>query len=204
MLKELPDMPNMSSFPNSVILLGTIVFLLTACSGNIKSASDTAPVSAGFSLMRADGLANPLLKPDGWFFHQESKGGNNAYFITQEKIVPDKWFKTGMTVNVLQGASAVPQGPSAYARLMLQKYAQEGRVVARKIVQPESWLELFAQDVILDESSENPVHLHLFLAANNKESRLYVCLFESPQAIWTEMWPIGKKIIQHLFSEGQY
>jgi hypothetical protein len=168
-----------------VFLLGTL-FAITI------RALDLPKPPHGFTWQEIPELKAAFLKPDGWFFKQESNKGTKAYFITQEDITKSGEFSTGLTVNVihLKKDSAVERG-----KAMIDQMAAQHHV--------KTWSRVFGpfQEFgceLKDTDASGTIVMQALNVANPKTNVLYVFTFESPIAEWDAAWKIGQQMMDSL------
>ena len=146
----------------------------------------------GFTWQEIPELKAAFLKPDGWFFKQESEKGTLAFFITKEELKGSGQFETGLTVNVfrLKQDSAVERGKD-----LIEKMASEHH--AKQWEQSVGTFKEFGC-LIKDTDSSGTIVLHSLTIANPKTNTLYLFMFESPESKWDAEWKLGKQIMDSL------
>jgi len=147
---------------------------------------------SGFTWQEVPELKAAFLKPDGWFFKQETKKGTLAYFITQEDLAKTNEFSTGLSLNVIhpKNDSAVERGKDMIDQMAVQH-------------QVKSWSRQFGpfQEFgceLKDTDASGTVVMHALNIANPKTNVLYIFTFESPAANWEAAWKIGQQMMEAL------
>lgn len=153
---------------------------------------------AGFAWQQIPEVKSALLRPEGWFFKQEQKGGILGYFVTEQDIDKAGVFETGLTVNVfprLGEGLAVERGKALIDRVA----AAHGQKTS---VEQVGQLQEFGCEV-RDTNSSGTVVMHALAVANTKTDTLYLLIFESPAAQWDASWRIGKAMMDAVkFDDG--
>jgi hypothetical protein len=160
-------------------------------------AADLPSAPSGFAWEQIPELKSALLKPDGWYFKQEEKGGILGYFITREDIDKTGHFDTGLTVNVfpkLGAGLAIERGKEVIDRVAAQHHQQTW-------THQEGDLQEIGCE-IKDSDPSGTVVMHALAVANTKTDTLYLLIFESPESEWTSSWKIGKEIIDAFKFDG--
>jgi len=168
-----------------VFLLGTLVALTLR-------ALDLPKPPSGFTWQQIPELKAAFLKPDGWFFKQESDKGTLAFFITKEDLKRSGQFETGLTVNVfrVRQGSAVERGKALIEKMASEHHAKQ-------------WEQSFGPFkefgcLIKDTDASGTIVMHSLTMANPKTNTLYLFMFESPESKWDVEWKLGKQIMDTL------
>ncbi len=139
-----------------------------------------------------------FLKPDGWFFKQESSKGTLAYFITQEDLVKNGEFATGLTINVfhLKRDSSVQRGKAMIDQMAAQHHVKTWSRTAGPFQE-------FGCE-IKDTDASGTIVMHALAVANPKTNTLYLFIFESPVASWDTAWKLGQQIMDTLAIDDDF
>ena len=161
-------------------------------------ALDLPSPPSGFTWQQIPELKAAILRPDGWFFRQESDKGTLAYFITKEDIRVNGQFETGLTVNVfhLKQDSAVD-----HAKALIDNMAagKSGKTWSRPV---GAFQEFDCQ--FKDTDASGTIVMSALTVANPKTNTLYLFVFESPESDWDTAWKIGKPIMDTLAIDDDY
>lgn len=161
-------------------------------------AADMPSPPSGFAWQQIPEVKSALLRPEGWYFKQEEKGGIIGYFVTKQDIDTAGHFETGLTVNVfprLGEGLAVERGKALIDRVA----AEHGQ---KSWNQQVGQLQEFGCEVKDTDASGTEV-MHALAVANTKTDTLYLLIFESPAAEWDASWPIGKEMMDAVkFDDG--
>jgi hypothetical protein len=155
-------------------------------------AIDLPKAPSGFTWQEVPELKAAFLKPNGWFFKQESSKGTIAYFITQEDLAKNGEFATGLTINVfhLKEGSAVDRGKTLIDQMASQHHVK----TQSRAFGP---FQEFACD-LKDTDASGTVQLHALTVANPRTNTLYLFIFESPVDTWDTAWKLGQQIMDML------
>ncbi len=161
-------------------------------------AADLPSPPSGFAWQQIPEVRSALLRPQGWYFKEEEKGGILGYFVTQQDIDKAGHFETGLTVNVfprLGEGLAVERGKGVIDRVA-------GAHGEKAWSQQVGQLQEFGCEV-RDTDASGTVVMHALAVANTKTDTLYLLIFESPAAEWDASWRIGKEMIDAVkFDDG--
>ena len=165
------------------------IFVLGILFASTVRASDLPKPPQGFTWQQVPELKAAFLKPDGWFFKQDSDKGTLAFFITKEDLKGSGQFETGLTVNVfrLKQDSAVERG-----KALIEKMASEHH--AKPWEQSVGPFKEFGCEMKDTDSSGTTV-MHSLTIANPKTNTLYLFIFESPEQTWDAEWKLGKPMM---------
>jgi hypothetical protein len=143
-------------------------------------------------------VKSALLRPEGWYFKQEEKGGILGYFITKQDIDKSGHFETGLTVNVFP---RLGEGLAAErGKALIDRVASSHK--EKTWVQQAGPLQEFGCEV-KDTDSSGTVVMHALAVANTKTDTLYLLIFESPAPDWDTSWKIGKEMMDAVkFDDG--
>jgi hypothetical protein len=155
-------------------------------------AIDLPNAPSGSTWQEVPELKAAFLKPDGWFFKQESSKGTTAYFITQEDLAKNGEFATGLTINVfhLKESSAVERG-----KAMIDQMASQHHVKTQ--TRAFGPFKEFGCE-LKDTDASGTIEMHALTVANPKTNTLYLFIFESPVATWDAAWKLGQQIMDML------
>lgn len=135
-----------------------------------------------------------VLAPNNWNFKSEQDKTTKAYFITLENIDKDGSYKTGLSINVIQGKS---KNASQYAKGLA------GTIMAdKKVTKAGEVTERTEGDLTFYEFQYEASHptydgtVHNLIVANKATNTLYAIIFESPSDQWDEAWKIGQVMIE--------
>jgi hypothetical protein len=151
-------------------------------------AADLPSPPSGFAWQQIPEVKSALLRPEGWHFKQEERGGILGYFVTKQDIDEQGHFETGLTVNVfprLGGGLAVERGQALIQRVATAHHEKTWN-------QQVGQLQEFGCEV-RDTDASGTVVMHALAVANTKTDTLYLLIFESPAADWDASWQIGKE-----------
>ena len=149
-----------------------------------------------------------VLKPSGWFVHEDNRGFSASCFISKEEMQDSGGFSTGFTINVLTNFKKLHKAaPSAYAERFMNQLAAKTKKSGGKI--EAAWkdekgpLKSFGTRYsgFLKAGAEDPGALttvHAVAFADDKRSILYLIMFESPKEDWPAAWKIAETVIQQL------
>lgn len=171
------------------ILLFAFIAALFVCP---LSSMELPKVPTGFTWQEIPELKAAFLKPERWFFKQESSKGTNAYFITKEDINKTGQFNTGLTVNVfrLKHESAVERGKSLIEGMATQHNVK----TSSRVFGP---FQEFSCE-LRDTDANGTILMYALTVANPKTNTLYLFVFESPESSWDAEWKLGKQILDTL------
>ena len=161
-------------------------------------AIDLPKAPVGFTWQEVPELKAAFLKPNGWFFKQESSKGTLAYFITQEDLAKNGEVATGLTINVfhLKKDSAVEHG-----KAMIDQMAAQHKV--------KTWsreagpFQEFGCE-LKDTDASGTIVMHALTVANPKTNTLYLFIFESPATSWGAAWKLGQQIMDALAIDDDF
>jgi hypothetical protein len=161
-------------------------------------AADLPSPPSGFAWQQIPEVKSALLRPEGWYFKQEEKGGILGYFVTEQDINKAGHFETGLTVNVfprLGEGLAVERGKALIDRVA-------GAHGEKTWSQQVGQLQEFGCEV-RDTDASGTVVMHALAVANTKTDTLYLLIFESPAGDWDTSWKIGKEMMDAVkFDDG--
>lgn len=169
-----------------------LLSLLVAFSAPMLQAIDLPKAPSGFTWQEVPELKAAFLKPEGWYFKQESSKGTLAYFITKEDLAKTGRFDTGLTINVfhLKKDAAVD-----HAKALIDQMATQHNVKTwSRVVGP---FQEFGCDM-KDTDATGTIMMHALTVANPKTNTLYLFIFESPVATWDAAWKLGQQIMDTL------
>jgi hypothetical protein len=171
-----------------ILLLGLAVAFIA----QTLHAIDLPKAPSGFSWQEVPELKAAFLKPNGWFFKQESSKGTLAYFITQEDLAKNGEFSTGLTMNIFhfKQDSAVDHGKALIDRMAAQHHVKTWS----RLVGP---FQEFGCE-LNDTDASGTIRMHALTVANPKTNTLYLFIFESPLANWDAAWKLGQQIMDAL------
>ncbi|MBH8569868.1 hypothetical protein KB206_13330 [Microvirga sp. STS02] len=160
--------------------------------------SVAAPVGYNWQLLPEVNAA--VLKPFTWNYKAEASRDAQAYFVTRERIVPGKQFKTGLSLNVVQRISAKSKQPAdAYARAFA---ARSGRGAGQQVLGQETKaqgpLRLYGVRYRLSSGPDGPKIIQQWAIANTATDTFYLLLFESPEKDWPLAWKFGEEMIKQI------
>jgi hypothetical protein len=154
-----------------------------------------APV--GYEWEQCVGMKAEFLKPEEWFFKEESSSsGNPACFISKERITSTQGFETGLSINAIQNVSdATATAPSVYMEAYMDKIAE-----SFDDVEPYDRLNEASGTFmgLASTMSKQDITVYYLLYYNTKSDTLYVISFESPNKTWKESWKIGTVLLEKL------
>jgi hypothetical protein len=171
------------------LLVVPVVLLVLALP---SSAVDVPPAPSGFAWQEVPELKAAFLKPNGWFYRQESQEGTFAVFITKEDISKGGEFQTGMSLNVfhLKKDPTVERGKYMIESMAKAKHAE----MWTRSVGP--FQEFGCQ--VEDTDATGAIIMHALAVANPKTNTLYYFTYESPESEWDNAWKTGKQIMDML------
>lgn len=178
------------------------ILLAIACSLLATTASGEQPELPappnGFEWQWCDEVRVGILKPAGWHFKRDTKNDTEAYFITKEKIEPEKGFFTGLILNVLSGVGKKTKGrASSYAKKFIREAMRDKEFVVKEI--PQATLgpaKTIGCRITKDDST-----VHYFLVSDDRYDKLYLFFFEAPSDAWEAEWKIGDENMKKLLIE---
>ncbi len=177
--------------------LASFVLALSFVASTVHATNLPSPPS-GFEWQQIPEVKSALLRPQGWYFKQEEKGGILGYFVTAQDIDKVGHFETGLTVNVfprLGEGLAVERGKQLIDRVAA---AHDEKPWNQQVGQ----LQEFGCEV-RDTDGSGTVVMHALAVANTKTDTLYLLIFESPAADWDAQWKIGKEMMDAVkFDDG--
>lgn len=158
----------------------------------------TAP--QGFAWYNCANLSGYFLQPKGWYTLEESENGGQtkACFITQEKIVGNGLYQTGLSVNLVKNVEAasgksVDEYAQEFLNLLLVQHTGEP-VTKKNLGNYTSYTTAIEID---DENGHIMNHYALLTFADT--GFLYFIMFESPYNRWQAEWEqFGKPIMEQL------
>lgn len=173
--------------------------------------ADMPEAPKGYTWVGCHGAALALLKPDAWFFKEESHRPSTtlACFITKEDIDKEGHFSTGFTVNIVSKFSKSKNGsPVDYAKRFVQatksRSKSKGGIIHRVWQEKVNSFQLFGiertESLGLSPEDQNPVKVRLFqLAIGNEENDSFILLiFESLASDWDSNWPIAEPVAKKI------
>ena len=167
-------------------------------------ASDPAPrVPQGFRTVPCNhGLSCQVLVPPNWHHLVTDWKGTVGVFVARESLEPPvPWFQTGLTVNVIQQVSRKAHlSPARYAEQYLERKRSEARSSHDPVVRTPShdlWIVGLTTELAGPHDPE-PVRRHHRVIANEATDTVYLVDFEAPVSQWSEAWPLGRVLLDHL------
>jgi len=163
-------------------------------------ATDRPALPPGFSWQEIPEIHSTFLRPNGWFFRQETDKGTRAFFITKEDISGGGSFHTGLTINVfphLREGSALDQGKALVDKIV----AQHPR--ANHWNRQTGPFEVFGC-LVTDTDNSGTSTVMTYVLANPKTNTLYLLIFESPELAWSENSEIGKQIMSTMSLDDKF
>ena len=174
-----------------------VLILFAALFTQPLRALDLPKPPSGFTWQEIPEMKAAFLRPEGWFFRQETNKGTLAYFITKEDISRGGEFDTGFTVNVFRKQdSAVERGKAMIDKMVSERHGQ-------KWTRSAGPFQEFGCRVKVADESGTTVMESLALA-NPKTNTLYLFMFESPESSWEAAWRIGKPIMDTLAIDDDF
>lgn len=70
-------------------------------------AQETTGLPLGYTLKESPLINARIPMPDGWFYHEETKGATKAVFLTQESLRFKGIFETGISINVIPNVKRI-------------------------------------------------------------------------------------------------
>lgn len=150
----------------------------------------------GFKWQWSEEARVAILQPDKWHFRTDVKKETHGVFITKEEIDPQKGFETGLSLNAIPNISKASQmKPSEYAKKFVGEAIRDKSKVL-EVLQPKKAgpAETFGCRIKKDGSIT-----HFFLVADDKNDKLYLFIFESPENEWKEAWKLGDQMMKKLY-----
>lgn len=151
----------------------------------------------GYSWETFPAIKAAFLKPEGWFVLKVPLEASYGIMISKEKVEENKFFKTGMTVNVIKEIDK-KTNMSAY------KYALAARAEAKKsLTFTNEWEKDMGPFksigfIYTKKDQEESFTVHNLMIANDKTGTLYIFIFESPSEKWEEAWKMAEPIFLRL------
>jgi hypothetical protein len=175
----------------------SLIALVAALFVHIVTPTELPPPPPGFTWQQIPELKAAFLRPNGWFFKREENKETLAYFVTKENIENNGQFQTGLTVNVfrLKKDTAVEKGKGFIDQLAAKKHGEKWA----RDMGPFKEFGCLTRDT--DPSGTTGVQT--LMVANPKTNRLYLFIFESPEANWDSAWKIGKQIMDLLVIDDE-
>lgn len=156
----------------------------------------------GYSWEAFPAIKAAFLKPDGWFVIKGVQEDTYGLLISKEKIEENKYFKTGMTVNVIKGIDKkTKMSPYQYA-LAAKEEAKKSLTFTKewdKDIGPFKSVGFLYTKKDNDETNT----VHNVMIANEKTGTLYLVIFESPSAEWEETWKIAEPMLLKIFIDDK-
>ena len=174
-----------------------ILALAAALAAQPLRAVDHAKPPSGFTWQEIPELKAAFLKPDGWFFKEETSKGATAYFITKEDISKGGEFSTGLTVNVfhLKQDSAIDHGKALIENMAAQHHEKSWS-------RSQGLFQEFGCQM-KDTDATGTTVMSALTVANPKTNTLYLFIFESTEANWDEAWKLGKPMMDSLAIDNE-
>lgn len=181
------------------LIIMSLLFLSITASAQ-QSALPEPP--KGYSWQWCEDIKGAFLKPDGWFFRKDAKGGTLGIFITKEDIGKDGQFKTGLTVNVIR---KVAEKKKIAASEYIRQLMDDARKSMKFIREWDRDMGPFKSVGFLYErqSKEGAFKVHNLLIANDKTGTVYLVMFEAPAEEWEAAWRIGEPIMKKLYIDDE-
>lgn len=165
------------------------------------SAAPTPP--EGYEWVACEKMTAQFLKPEGWYFLEESNEDSTACFITKEQITDaTPYFTTGVSVNAVQDASnQLPLSPQQFVSALLDEIS-----VAFDQATPQTTLEpagspLYGKASTMRTEESTVYYLNYW---NKETDTVYLISFESPTDEWEEAWSEATPILQTLGLNKNY
>lgn len=163
-------------------------------------ATRLAEAPMGFHWQPLPEVKATLLLPYTWSYKAETSRDAQAYFLTREKIVPGKLFKTGLSLNVVRQIKAKSKQPAqAYAQSFS---ARTGRGAGQQVLSQETKtqgpLRLYGVRYRVASGPAGPKIIQQWAIANTATDTFYLLLFESPEKEWAQAWKLGEEMIKQL------
>lgn len=179
--------------PNRLIVITTL-----ALGGTMLHAEPPPQAPKGFSWTNCTPMKGRFLKPDGWYFLEEVKGGTIACYITKEKINPPAGFQTGVSINLIKEVQKKTSlSPSDYAKRYLA--AIEGKyAIIKRVGSSRGPFTHFAAEFISTDGTNEPIRMWHILIANDRTGSLHLAVAESPANAWAQNWPTLEVVVSML------
>lgn len=154
---------------------------------------------SGFQWQWCEEIRAAFLRPDGWYFKQGKQKETIGVFITKEKIEGDTAkFRTGLTVNVIPGVGKKSGGKASdyafnYVRLAT---TEKQNVISLQEPTDRGRVKTCGYRIRKDGTI-----VHALLIADDVADKLYLVMFESPEAEFDDAWQTGQTIMKKLYFE---
>ena len=154
---------------------------------------------AGFSWLRLPEIKGAFLKPAGWYYETDHKGGDLEYHISREPNTPPNGFDTGLTVSIETNVPARKgKTPSAHAQAFVEEFTSAFETIGEPFSSGRGPYTSHGALVRVVDPQKGAFNAHVVAIANDTSGTVYLCIFEGPAAEWAEIWPIGELLIQKM------
>ena len=166
------------------------------------SALKPPPPPQGFNWVLLDELGAAVVVPDGWHRFAKTGPGARVAAFSPAPLRSDGTFETGFTLQLLWN----PRGKEA-GGILAVAYTIIGEIDQNKRdntpLQRGTMEERMGRKVVITRHRNAPpglipIVVHRMLIIDEKQSLLYMAIFESPESSWSENWKIGEEILRRI------
>jgi hypothetical protein len=159
------------------------IFTLFLLLSSACFSSELPAPPSGYTWYNSKSNVGVFLVPEKWHVKEEKNKDTNALFITQEKIETGKSFLTGLSVNQINNFKEKSKKlPSVYAKEFIIKVSKDFEVINSFTI-PNTSGEMSGVQVI-GSNNNIPTILHYLAMGHDKENKLYILIFETPEELW--------------------
>lgn len=183
----------MNAFKSSLI---TTLICLVLQSFAIGDQPKLPSPPEGFTWQWSEEAKVAVLQPTNWHFKTDAKKETQGVFVTKEEIDPQKGFETGLTLNAIPNISKTAKmKASEYAKKFVAEATRDKSKVLEVLPQKKAGPAETCGCRIKKDGSVT----HFFLIADDKNDKLYLFFFESPEKEWDEAWKLGEQMMKKLY-----
>jgi hypothetical protein len=168
---------------------------------DIDDKQQTSP--QGYEWVNCEQMTAQFLKPDDWYFLEESNQDSTACFLTQQKITEEApYFTTGLSINAVQNATQqLPLPPEQFISSLLDEVSTAFDEVSPQSTLQEEGSPLYGKASTMSTPEFTVYYLHYW---NQETDTVYLLSFESPTSEWEEAWNTATPIFETLGINRKY
>lgn len=176
-----------------------LIFLFLLFTGIVQS--QELPKIDGYKWNKCPSIKGAFLCPNDWHFKASNTNGQEAFFISKEKIIDNKTrFETGISIFVLKNIPKTKKmTPSKFMESYVNLSKSKFKVTEENDITMGPFVGKNFKYEQKDKTGQKIYKFYNLLISNDKTGTLYLVIFECPKDAWPKEYSKAEKVLKMLY-----